>query len=87
MIDLSRRQYLLAREPSAAPRVLHIGEDCLELHGIVCRTCSEACPRAAIRFLPLHAGMARPIVDAARCDGCGACLSVCPRGELDFAGS
>lgn len=55
-----------------------IGSDCLSVKGTTCRTCGDACEQAAIRFQLQTGGRATPILDAARCTGCGSCIAVCP---------
>lgn len=52
-----------------------IGDGCLALHGVTCQSCRDVCPHSAIRFSP---GNPRPVLDPARCSGCGACVGVCP---------
>lgn len=59
-----------------------IGESCLSLHGTVCRSCGEACGERAIRFRLEVGGIARPLLDTEECNGCGACVSVCPVGSI-----
>lgn len=59
-------------------RVAGFGDDCLASRGVVCRTCGERCPVDAIHFPPRLGGVARPLLDAAACNGCGACLADCP---------
>lgn len=51
---------------------------CLAVGGVHCRTCGDACPRAAIRFTPRADGRFLPIVDDDACNGCGACVAPCP---------
>ena len=63
------------------PAFLHraaIEETCFAQRGIHCQTCGDACPQAAIRFRPQLGGPPLPEVSAASCNGCGACLAVCP---------
>ncbi len=55
-----------------------IGTGCLSVRGIVCRACGDACEPRAIRFRLAVGGRAMPDVDSARCNGCGACVGVCP---------
>jgi len=55
-----------------------IGEDCLALHGVVCQSCRDACPSAAIRFTLTLRSAPRPDVEADACTGCGACVGSCP---------
>ena len=61
-----------------APRVLGravIGaQDCLAHQGSSCSVCVERCPVPGA--LRLERG--RPVIDAARCTGCGVCQHVCP---------
>ena len=59
-----------------------IGDDCLARNGVVCRSCAEACYSRAIRFRLAVGGSADPVLDAAACSGCGACISVCPNQSI-----
>ncbi len=68
---------------------------CLTRHGIVCRSCQDACAAGAIRFAPGPARVAVPVLDDEACTGCGACVGVCPvsatawrpPAAADFVGS
>ncbi len=51
---------------------------CLSMQGLHCRACAEACQGGAIQLRSFAGGYARPEVDLACCDGCGACLAACP---------
>lgn len=51
---------------------------CLPHAGIHCEACRDICERAAIAFPPRLGGPAQPRIDEDRCNGCGACISVCP---------
>lgn len=90
-IDPARRSFLLpgARRVAAdgrpAPLRAQVGAGCLALARVECRLCGEHCDAAAIRFLPRLGGVAVPVVDPARCSGCGDCLPVCPRAALQLA--
>lgn len=55
-----------------------IEDGCLSLRGVLCRICGEHCEARAIRFRPSPGGRAQPLIDAARCTGCGACRAICP---------
>ena len=59
-------------------QIAAIGAACLSTRGIVCRACGDACEPRAIRFRLAVGGKAMPEVDSARCNGCGACVGVCP---------
>lgn len=53
-----------------------VAERCLAYHGVLCRTCYNACPvydEAIVMDETL-----RPKVVAAKCFGCGICEYVCP---------
>lgn len=62
-----------------------LGNACLTLQGVVCRSCGEHCETRAIRFLPQRHGVAVPRLDAAACTGCGACVGVCPAQALSLS--
>lgn len=55
-----------------------IGEGCLAMRRVVCRSCGEACGPGAIRFRLAPGGVALPMVSADECNGCGACVGICP---------
>lgn len=82
----TRREFLLGRAPR--PRgVARIAESCLDRQGIVCQACRDACEPRAVRFLPLAGGVSSPVVDEARCTGCGECLAVCPSNAISLEGT
>ena len=51
-----------------------ITDRCLAWNSGGCNICVEQCPYRAIVF----DGQRRPVVDAAKCNGCGLCENVCP---------
>ncbi|MCC6777746.1 MAG: ferredoxin-type protein NapF [Hyphomicrobiales bacterium] len=57
---------------------------CIELKGVTCRRCEEACDLAAIRFRPRIGGGGVPVIDAQLCNGCGACVPPCPVNALSI---
>ncbi len=65
------------------PRIAVIAATCLSLNATSCRICAEHCEPGAIRFRLELGGRARPSVNDA-CDGCGACLPVCPVGAVSL---
>lgn len=77
----SRRAFLLGRAP-AAPPVARIGPACLARHGIVCRSCGDACAAGAIAFAAGR--VPAPAIAAARCTGCAACLPLCPAAAISL---
>ena len=70
----------LARREGTAPWTLkaRIGDACLALQGVVCRSCGDRCQARAIRFRLAPGGVSRPALDGEACTGCGACVAVCP---------
>ncbi|MFP1633467.1 ferredoxin-type protein NapF [Zhengella sp. ZM62] len=67
--------------PSMA-HVAAISGTCLVHSGIACMTCRDACPEEAIRFLPRMGRPFLPVLDAAACTGCGACVAPCPADAI-----
>ena len=55
---------------------------CVTWRGQSCRACVDACPIPGA--IALHDG-AHPVVDAARCTGCGVCEHVCPTEQASIA--
>lgn len=74
-----------ASAPGCTATVRVVGS-CLALQGVICRLCELSCEANAIHLVQLCGGYARPEVTAARCTGCGLCLSVCPGGALAISG-
>jgi len=57
-------------------------QQCITQQGVVCRSCSEMCEVAAIKFHPTIGGVSAPEFNSDICNGCGACLSVCPSNAI-----
>ncbi len=55
-----------------------INKKCLSLNAVVCRACGENCGLEAIQFQLKKGGISEPHVSLDNCNGCGACVSVCP---------
>jgi len=70
----------LQRQAAQSPWSLRatIGDSCLARRRVECRVCGDLCAAAAIRFLPAPGGPSLPLLDAACCTGCGACVAPCP---------
>lgn len=59
-----------------------VQKHCLTHAGIHCQSCQDACDVNAIRF-PLKPGQTpKPELDTELCNGCGACLAVCPNDAI-----
>lgn len=67
-----------ALSPGGIPWQLQptIASSCLQSQDVLCRSCGDACPQAAIRFAPRAAGASVQVAPA--CNGCGACVRACP---------
>ncbi|MFD2741165.1 ferredoxin-type protein NapF [Sulfitobacter aestuarii] len=65
-------------EQKTMSHVMEISGDCLAQAGVTCMTCRDACPEDAILMQPRIGVPFLPSLDAARCTGCAACVSVCP---------
>lgn len=78
------RPRALSREGGRAAfgHVAHVAGSCLAVQGVECRVCGEACDARAIGFRPQLGGVARPQIDDALCNGCGACVATCPSGAI-----
>lgn len=83
----TRRDFLFGRAARPQEPLARIGEGCLEQAGIVCQACRDTCLPRAVRFLPLAGGIAVPVVDEARCTGCGECVEVCPGHAITLEGA
>ena len=64
-----------------------ISDRCLAFKGVVCQVCVEQCDARAISFPRRSVSAAVPVVDADRCNGCGACVAPCPGHavSMDYA--
>ena len=47
--------------------------------------CQAICPRGALSMRQDKEGFWQPVVDAAQCNGCGLCNSVCPEQAKAFS--
>lgn len=61
-----------------------IADACLAAHGIMCQSCKDACSDSAIHFAYRAGRVAQPVIDPARCTGCGACQAPCPAAAISF---
>jgi ferredoxin-type protein NapF len=73
-------------EPEQPPWRLRarIADNCLLAGRVLCRTCGDHCVKGAIAFSPADGRL--PEIAAAKCDGCGACVGVCPVGAIFLTG-
>lgn len=59
-----------------------ITDDCLACDEPLDSGCAPVCDAGAIIFEPRADGSRRPVIDVARCRGCGACVGACPVGAI-----
>ncbi|WP_314284230.1 ferredoxin-type protein NapF [Haemophilus sputorum] len=69
--------FLSLDEPAWLHKI-EILDQCLLKQRIECRSCGDYCPERAIRFRPTLGGIATLQMDLTACNGCGACLNICP---------
>ncbi|MBU1313750.1 MAG: ferredoxin-type protein NapF [Alphaproteobacteria bacterium] len=95
-VDFSRGECTLCGECRAAcphsgdlfdaafafPHHAQIEAGCLTHRGVDCQACRDYCPTTAIRFRPRIGGPFQPEIDVDACNGCGACIAVCPVGAV-----
>jgi len=60
-----------------------INNQCLAEKQTYCRSCSDVCDSEAINFNPFSRAISKPALDTEQCNGCGACVSVCPVGAIN----
>jgi ferredoxin-type protein NapF len=79
-------QGALKYEPSLSPWNLHvqINSKCLTKNKVVCSTCVEQCDNEAIVIPSMIDQEKAPRVSTDLCDGCGACLKVCPVHAIEI---
>ncbi|UJF16922.1 ferredoxin-type protein NapF [Vibrio sp. SS-MA-C1-2] len=55
-----------------------IDNRCLATNNVECRSCQDICEPMAIQFKLQSGQVAQPNLDISLCNGCGACVSICP---------
>ncbi|RFF14637.1 4Fe-4S dicluster domain-containing protein, partial [Salmonella enterica] len=53
-------------------------ENCLARQSVECHRCQDSCDPMAITFRPTLSGIYQPQLDSQACNGCGACVAICP---------
>lgn len=75
---------VLGKSQGAVPwhHVANIGQECLGIKGVYCKSCGEVCEVGAISFTFGSGRVPVPNVMSDACNGCGACVSVCPQEAI-----
>jgi len=63
----------------------NINDSCLTKQNVECRCCGDLCDSIAIKFKLELGKVAQPDVDLDECNGCGACVSVCPTSSINVS--
>jgi len=61
---------------------VELSEGCLAVKDILCRSCGEVCEHRAIHFPLTAKGIVSPEINREKCNGCGACIAICPTQAL-----
>jgi ferredoxin-type protein NapF len=59
-------------------------ERCLAYKAVECRSCFDPCEQRAIEMQYRVGAVAIPLLDAERCNGCGACHAPCPVDAIEL---
>jgi len=72
---------LIDEQPWNAKVIL--GKGCLSENKTLCRSCGEVCEHGAIHFPLSIEGIVSPEINSKKCNGCGACIAICPGHALN----
>ncbi|MEZ8304475.1 ferredoxin-type protein NapF [Vibrio splendidus] len=59
-----------------------ISDKCLAQQNVECRSCGDMCEPMAIQFQLRAGSVALPKIELDECNGCGACVAVCPTSAI-----
>jgi len=62
-----------------------IKNNCLSKIGVVCQSCYEVCEHGAIEFSLKMGGVPSINLNTDQCNGCGECVSICPKDAIQVA--
>ncbi|MDV2056745.1 ferredoxin-type protein NapF [Salmonella enterica] len=68
----------LPRHTRAWDLIFTLTENCLARQSVECHRCQDSCEPMAITFRPTLSGIYQPQLDPQACNGCGACVAICP---------
>lgn len=80
--DVCPEPLFKSRDASPWDYKADIDEQCLANRNIECRSCSDACEPMAIQFQLTIGHAAIPSIVLNQCNGCGACVSLCPTSSI-----
>lgn len=81
-VEACEQDVFVSRAESPWRQLASFGAACLAIQGVHCRSCEDSCEPRAIHFKPQLGAVARPELDAERCNGCGACVAGCPAAAI-----
>ena len=54
------------------------------MNQVVCQSCQDTCETEAISFKYIHSKIPQPQIELDKCNGCGACVSICPQNAIEL---
>ncbi len=66
---------------------IEIKANCLTNKQVHCQICQDSCESEAISFKYLHGSVPQPEISIVDCNGCGACVAVCPESAIKLSPS
>jgi ferredoxin-type protein NapF len=63
---------------------IKIKSNCLAMNQVVCQSCQDSCETEAISFEYLTSKTPQPQIELDKCNGCGACVSICPQTAIEL---
>lgn len=76
--------FLTQDQPAWNAKAL-ISEQCIAKQNVECRSCGDMCDNMAIQFKLEIGKVAQPNLNLDECNGCGACVSVCPTSSINVS--
>ncbi len=64
---------------------IQIKGNCLAVNQVFCQSCQDSCDTEAISFRYLDSSIPQPQILLDSCNGCGACVSVCPQASIELS--
>lgn len=64
---------------------IEITSTCLATKQVHCQICQDSCETQAIIFTPQQGAVSQPSIVLKDCNGCGACVAVCPESSIKLS--